>query len=158
MCMPGCHTFRQLLVKVPHLSAGICSMHSSCVLLLYVCTPILLIVKVLTWCICLYICPLMWDSEVWHVYRVKRSLILHPHACTVEAVHRFYESIRCLFNDDQPSRCDKTEELKKKCKKMGHQRKVISFLLKLMKRVMVTMTASASISSHGSLQVYCIYK
>ena len=65
------------------------------------------------------------------VYFVKMPLFLHLHARTLEAVHRFYESRRRLFNDDQPSRRNKAEELKKKCKKMRYQKKVIYFLLKL---------------------------
>ena len=63
------------------------------------------------------------------MYGVKRLLFLHPHSCTVEAVHRFYESRRRLFNDDQPSRRDKAEELKKKCKKIGYQKKVINNII-----------------------------
>ena len=42
----------------------------------------------------------------------------------LEAVHRFYESRRCLFNDEQPSRCHKAEELKRRCKKIGYKKKV----------------------------------
>ena len=38
--------------------------------------------------------------------------------------HRFYESRRWLFNDDQPSRWQKAREVKRKCKKIVQQKKV----------------------------------
>ena len=41
----------------------------------------------------------------------------------LEAVHRFYESRRRLFNDHQPSRRQKAGEVKKKCKKIVQQKK-----------------------------------
>ena len=60
------------------------------------------------------------------LYCVQRLLFLHLTCIyAIEAVHRFYESRRRLFNDDQPSRRDKAEELKKKCKKIGYQKKVM---------------------------------
>ena len=41
----------------------------------------------------------------------------------IEAVHRYYESCRRLFNDCQPDRKEKAEESKKKAKKnlLRHQ-------------------------------------
>ena len=41
-----------------------------------------------------------------------------------KAVHRFYESRRRLFNDEQPNRKCKAEEVKKKCRKVVQQKKV----------------------------------
>ena len=45
------------------------------------------------------------------------------HATFLEAIHRFYESRRRLFNDDQPHRRERADEVKK-CKKVCYQKKV----------------------------------
>lgn len=42
----------------------------------------------------------------------------------VEAVHRFYESRRQLFNDNLRSHRQRAGEVKKKCKKIVQQKKV----------------------------------
>ena len=76
----------------------------------------------------------------WHIFRLVRvrhvtcgcqgvspfgsPQSLMPMMCHLEAVHRFYESRRRLFNDDRPSRRQKAGEVKKKCKKIVQQKKV----------------------------------
>ena len=42
--------------------------------------------------------------------------------CCVGTVHRYYESRRCLFNDEKPGRKEKAEKIKAKAKKIQQQK------------------------------------
>ena len=69
---------------------------------------------------CLSRCLTFYTVKKAHFFAVFSCVII----CYLEAVHRFYESRRRLFNDDQPSRREKAGEVKKKCKKIVQQKKV----------------------------------
>ena len=100
MCLSRCLTFRQHPVKMAHLSTGSCHHVMSHVL-----------VKV---------SHLLHSQDGTFICCISCVIIV----CYLEAVHRFYESRRRLFNDDQPSRREKAGKVKKKCKKIVQQKKV----------------------------------
>ena len=66
-------------------------------------------------------CLAFYTVKMAHLFAVFSCVII---VCYLEAVHRFYESRRRLFNDDQPSRREKAGKVKKKCKKIVQQKKV----------------------------------
>ena len=141
MCMLFCPTFqsmyisavcrrtcvcRQVLVQVPHRLVGVCVCVCT-IMCVYMC-----IFEGIGQMPCLYVCFLVSDSIsmtcVYYVCTVCKGFCFYI-IYAIEAVHRFYESRRRLFNDDQPSRRDKADELKKKCKTIGYQKKVMCFCI-----------------------------
>ncbi len=56
--------------------------------------------------------------------------------CVSGAVHRYYESRRRLFNDEQPGRRDVAREMKVQSKKKALQRKVRVVLNTIIRRLM----------------------
>ena len=98
LCLSRCVTFRQHPVKMAHLSTGSCHHVMSHVLV-----------------------------KVSHILHSQEGTFFAVFSCVItcclEAVHRFYESRRRLFNDYQPSRREKAGEVKKKCKKIVQQKK-----------------------------------
>ena len=127
MCLSRCLTFRQQPVKMAHLSTGSCHVTCACQGV----SPfgstqsrwhIFRLVHVIMSChMYLSRCLTFYTVKMAHLFAVFSCVII---VCYLEAVHRFYESRRRLFSDDQPSRREKAGKVKKKCKKIVQQKKV----------------------------------
>ena len=121
------HLSRQQPVKMAHLSTGSCHVTCACQGV----SPfgssqskwhIFRLVHVIMSChMYLSRCLTFYTVKMAHLFAVFSCVII---VCYLEAVHRFYESRRRLFNDDQPSRREKAGKVKKKCKKIVQQKKV----------------------------------
>ena len=53
-----------------------------------------------------------------------KTILMDPTFARTEAVHRYYESRRRLFNDERPGRKERATAARLKCKRAHYQKKV----------------------------------
>ena len=70
-----------------------------------------------------YFHPLV-DTHTLYLHCNMVSSVTVAEIVLLEAVHRYYESRRRLFNDHQPGHCEKAKEIKERCRKINFQKKV----------------------------------